>query len=93
MYMYLEIIYLIYMYKKYLALNNLRWLICHKTKPNLRTWIAGICAAIWKCVCGCQVILISTLPLPIKCNPLFITGLQHFTFSVMRSMGTMFPGL
>ena len=30
----LEIIYLIYMYKKDLALNNLQWLICHKTKPN-----------------------------------------------------------
>ena len=29
-----EIIYLIYMNKKYLALNNLQWLICHKTKPN-----------------------------------------------------------
>ena len=23
-----------YMYKQYLALNNLQWLICHKTKPN-----------------------------------------------------------
>ena len=30
----LEIIYLIYTYKKDLALNNLQWLICHKTKPN-----------------------------------------------------------
>ena len=30
----LEIIYLIYMYKKELALNHLQWLICHKTKPN-----------------------------------------------------------
>ena len=28
-------IYLIYTYKEYLALNNLQWLICHKTKPNL----------------------------------------------------------
>ena len=28
-----EIIYFIYMYKN-LALNNLKWLICHKTKPN-----------------------------------------------------------
>ena len=27
-------IYLIYMYKEYLALNNLQWLICHKTQPN-----------------------------------------------------------
>ena len=27
-------IYLIYTYKKDLALNNLKWLICHKTKPN-----------------------------------------------------------
>ena len=27
----LEIIYLIYMYKKDLAFNNLQWLICHKT--------------------------------------------------------------
>ena len=26
--------YLIYMYKKDLALNNLKWLICHKTKQN-----------------------------------------------------------
>ena len=23
-----------YMYKKDLALNNLQWLICHKTQPN-----------------------------------------------------------
>ena len=30
----LEIIYLIYMYKKDLAQNDLQWLICHKTKPN-----------------------------------------------------------
>ena len=27
-------IYLIYLYKKDLTLNNLQWLICHKTKPN-----------------------------------------------------------
>ena len=27
-------IYLIYMYKEDLALNNLQWFICHKTKPN-----------------------------------------------------------
>ena len=27
-------IYLIYMYKNDLALNNLHWLICHKIKPN-----------------------------------------------------------
>ena len=27
-------IYLIYMYKDDLALNNLQWLICHQTKPN-----------------------------------------------------------
>ena len=26
--------YLIYLYKKDLALNNLQWLICHKTQPN-----------------------------------------------------------
>ena len=30
----LEIIYLIYMYKKDLSLNNQQWLIYHKTKPN-----------------------------------------------------------
>ena len=28
-------IYFICMYKKDLALNNLKWLICHKTKSNL----------------------------------------------------------
>ena len=27
-------IYLLYMYKGDLALNNLQWLICHKIKPN-----------------------------------------------------------
>ena len=27
-------IYLIYMYKEDLALNNFQWFICHKTKPN-----------------------------------------------------------
>ena len=27
-------IYLIDMYKKDLALNDLQWLICHKTQPN-----------------------------------------------------------
>ena len=27
-------IYLIYMYKEDLALNSLKWLICHKTQPN-----------------------------------------------------------
>ena len=34
--MYLQIIYLylIYMYKEDLALNNLQWLICHKTQLN-----------------------------------------------------------
>ena len=30
----LEIIYLMYMDKMDLALNNLQWLICHKTQPN-----------------------------------------------------------
>ena len=30
----LQVIYLIHMYKQDLALNNLQWLICHKTKPN-----------------------------------------------------------
>ena len=30
----LEIIYLIYMYKEDLALNNLQWLICHKAKTT-----------------------------------------------------------
>ena len=32
--MYLNIIYLIYMYKEDLALNNLKWLIWHKIQPN-----------------------------------------------------------
>ena len=29
----LQIIYLLYMYKQDLELNNLQWLICHKTQP------------------------------------------------------------
>ena len=28
-----------YMYQQNLALNNLHWLICHKTKPNLGEFI------------------------------------------------------
>ena len=35
----LEIVYLIYMYKKDLALNNIQWLIYHKTQPNLIIYI------------------------------------------------------
>ena len=30
----LEIIYLIYLHKKYLTLNDLQWLIYNKTKPK-----------------------------------------------------------
>ena len=30
----LEIIYIIYIYKEDLALNNLQWLIYHKAQPN-----------------------------------------------------------
>ena len=30
----LEIIYIVYMLKKYMILDNLQWLIRHKTKPN-----------------------------------------------------------
>ena len=30
----LDSIYLIYMHEEDLALNNLQWLICHKTQPN-----------------------------------------------------------
>ena len=33
-YMHLQITYK--MYKEDLALNNLQWLICHKTQPNLK---------------------------------------------------------
>ena len=31
---YFQIIYLIYMYKQDLVLNNPQWSICHKTQPN-----------------------------------------------------------
>ena len=31
-------LYLIYMYKPDLALNNLQWFICHKTKRNQRNY-------------------------------------------------------
>ena len=34
---FINYIYLIYVYKQDLALNNLQWLICHKTQPNLLT--------------------------------------------------------
>ena len=32
----LEIIYLIYMYKKDLALNDVQWSVCHKTKTKTK---------------------------------------------------------
>ena len=35
-------IYLIYMYKEDLALNNLQWLICQKTQPNQIIYILYI---------------------------------------------------
>ena len=35
-------IYLIYMYKEDLALNNLRWLVYHKTQPNQIIYIYNI---------------------------------------------------
>ena len=38
----LEIINLIYMYERDLALNNLQWLICHKTKPEVTEEIQTI---------------------------------------------------
>ena len=40
-----EIIYQIYMFKKDLALNNLQWLICYKTKPM--------------CVCLCVYVFVN----------------------------------
>ena len=40
---YKSYIYLIYMYKVDLALNNLQWLICHKTQSNqIITFIRSI---------------------------------------------------
>ena len=36
--MYLEIKHLIYMYKKNLALDDLRWLICHKINKIIFEW-------------------------------------------------------
>ena len=35
-------IYLIYIYKEDLALNNLKWLICHKIESNLTYYLAYI---------------------------------------------------
>ena len=35
----LDIIYLIYIFKEDLALNNLQWLICHKTQLNQITYL------------------------------------------------------
>ena len=35
-------IYLIYMYKQDLALNNLQWLIYHKTQPNQIIYIYSV---------------------------------------------------
>ena len=37
--MFINPIYLIYMYKEDLALNNLQWLISHKTQTNQITYI------------------------------------------------------
>ena len=40
-------IYLIYMYERDLALNNIQWLICDKTKPNLTSLIQIICSQLY----------------------------------------------
>ena len=42
-----QILYIWYMYKKDLALNNLQWLICHKTKPNQILYIWYMYKRIW----------------------------------------------
>ena len=40
--MYLQIIYIQYVYKQDLALNNLQWLICHKMKTNSNQMVQEI---------------------------------------------------
>ena len=35
-------IYLIYLSKQDLALNNLQWLICHKTQPNQTLYLINM---------------------------------------------------
>ena len=45
-------IYLIHMYKEDLALNNLQWLICHKTKSNQTNlqYISLSFSFLYKCI-------------------------------------------
>ena len=50
----LEIIHLIYVYKKDLSLNNLQWLICHKTQPNQIIYIWTLPTFISKIFNGLQ---------------------------------------
>ena len=39
----LQIIYLMYMYKLNLALNNQQWLICHKTQLTKQAYYILVC--------------------------------------------------
>ena len=53
----LEIVYLMYMYKKDLALNNLQWLICYKIKPSFGS------GSITHCLSWAEVTLPEPIPL------------------------------
>ena len=48
-----------YMYKEDLALNNLQWLICHKTQPN-QTLFPEVAAITYRAI------IIYDIPLEIK---------------------------
>ena len=61
----------IYIYREYLALNNLEWLICHKTKPNsIITFENSVCRTIsmkWS---------------PLLINSILIEGIQCPDFTI-----------
>ena len=60
--MFLEIIYLIYMYKKDLVLHNLQWLICHKTKPNQTDQISSTYLSVFTGTRNAVIYAVSTFP-------------------------------
>ena len=70
--------YLIYMYKKDLALNNQQWLICHKTQPNQIRYIWYI------------YIYIYTSKVQVKDTPHFVQTFSNVPRNIWKKNDTHF---
>ena len=62
----------IYIYRQYLSLNNLQWLICHKTQTNQTNSIH--CG--WACIYVSIFIILSVAKMILHSQPISAVGVQ-----------------